>query len=251
MDQRAEKYYGMTHFNGMGNNPILFSDMNGDSISLNLFQMVDKALGTNYAQQVTNQLSEITGLNISIGSDGFLNYKKETVETPLIGVTLEQAAVTEIGGVKKGSETARNYLKGLIDSKDAISVSLRPGGRSVTGGNSIGLDPNQITDFVEGTPSGLNKNTLGMGMILLHELNHTTAGGNLSDPANRADRTSTGPVVDKVNIYRSELDSNPLHAGNPYGQRMHYNAIPSSSGSGASVKFQVTKPKVKSLYVKF
>jgi len=52
--------------------------------------------------------------------------------------------------------------------------------------------------------------------------------------------SSTGVVVDRVNVYRKELDSNTGNTAGtrPYGQRRQYYATPNGSGSGGSIRFK-------------
>ena len=70
----------------------------------------------------------------------------------------------------------------------------------------------------------------------MHELMHTDLFGALQDPQGDQDFTSTGPVVDRVNVYRNELDLNPI-AARParFGLRLHYRGH--NSGNSSYVRF--------------
>jgi RHS repeat-associated protein len=231
IDRFAEKYSSMSPFGYAANNPIKFIDVNGDSIDLSLALTIDKNLGTNTISKLISQLNSITGLNISVGNNGHLVYETDDSGNPVVQQT---------DGKNNGSQTARNDLVSIINDAQTVKVLIRPGGRTVTenGGTNIGIDPKQIQSFVDGTPKVLNNQTLGLGMTFLHELRHTGPGGGARDPS-RNDLTSTGPVVDRVNIYRNELDMNNGDSNNkPYGQRMHYNAVSSGSGNGGYLRFE-------------
>ena len=214
IDRFAEKYSSMSGYGYAAGNPVKFIDVNGDSIDLKLAQIIDQSLGTTTVTDLLSQLGEITGLNLNITSTGKLSYIPNEEETD------------------SGSSSAREDLISLIENPEFdINVSLRLGGRTVTegGGTEIGLDPIQIQDFVDGTPEVLNKNTMGLGMTFLHEIQHTGPGGDLRDPP-QDNTTDTGPVVNQVNIYRAELDKNPANNGAlPFGQRLHYAVAPGTN----------------------
>lgn len=142
--------------------------------------------------------------------------------------------------VQVGSASARADLISLIDGDGVIDVNINSGNRSATDAenNAITIGTGQTNSFVNGTPQTLNSNTLDIGMTLLHELQHTNIAGGHKDPPNR-NSTATGPVVDRVNVYRRELDNNPSNTGQrPYGQRRQYYATPNSSGTGGSISFK-------------
>lgn len=66
----------------------------------------------------------------------------------------------------------------------------------------------------------MDNRTLGWGMTLMHEINHTNVGGGLQDsPFN------PGPVVTIMNTIRTELNAQ----GGKYGQRLEYYGTPIGS----------------------
>ena len=67
-------------------------------------------------------------------------------------------------------------------------------------------------------------NTLGFGMTFLHELHHTTIGGDYHDST---ELFGTGPVVDNMNIIRNELNKQGFN----YGERLNYKAIHTKEGN--------------------
>jgi RHS repeat-associated protein len=226
-DRFSEKYYGLSPYQYTANNPVLYIDVNGDSINLAGLMVGDLKA----AISILWDLSEQTGLNLSVKSNGSLTYSKDK--------NTGEALVAEVDGEKAGSESARNFLTGLIDdTKSTITVGASTGQGSKTQGDHIWIDSEQIDGHINNTPNGLNDKTLGYGMTFLHELHHTTPGGSLSNPP-RSDVSSTGKTVDKVNKYREEIDNNSYNDSSSqgyYGKRMFYNYYP---GSNPYVSFRL------------
>lgn len=136
-----------------------------------------------------------------------------------------------------------------MDHADMITVA--PGARSVavTGTNQIGLNFRQIEGFVNGTVN-LDNRTLGWGMTLMHEIQHTNVGGGFSDaPYN------PGPVVSTMNTLRSELNGQ----GGNYGQRLEYSGrpiglnvyLPFSSGSQSLINSGIIPVVPTDKFIKF
>jgi RHS repeat-associated protein len=193
----------LSPYNFAANNPISYIDVNGDSIDIGTIKALDNRYNTNYYQTIVNDLQSQTGLSLSMKSNGMLIYDKD-------------AAITG------GSETARNHLIDLIsNTSGTISVGLSNQGSKGLG-NTIWLDPAQITNFIANTVN-VDSRTLGWGMTFLHESYHTTLGGGLFDPSDNTDFLTVGPVVERMNIIRAELNAQ----GGNYGQRMSYYGIPS------------------------
>ena len=193
IDPLTEKYPSISPYAYCAGNPIRYVDYRGDSISLAPIQKLDQTLNSNFMQTILSDLNNITGLSLTVSSDGILTYKNQ------------------IGEKAEGSMTARNMLIAAIENKDMVSVMTAHRSASPIGKNEIWLGIRQIDNFINGA-SNVNKLTLGWGMTFLHELLHTNVGGALQDfPYN------PGPVVEIMNTIRSELNGN-------FGQRMQYNA---------------------------
>lgn len=237
IDRFAEKYYQENPYHFSGNNPIIFREIAGDSVTLARVVVHDKVNNTNHQQTITNELQNVTGLTLTVDANtGVLGYAKDANGNAIISST------TDANGnvTQNGSASARTDLMGVIDANGVIDVGI-DANRSTTNGpaNSITLGESQIDGFVNGTPSQLNDRTMGYGMTLMHEFEHTQIGGLNKDPTDPTSTTSTGPVVNRVNVYRNELDNNPNNAGaRPYGQRSQIYATPNSSGSGGSIRFK-------------
>jgi len=237
IDRFAEKYYDQSPYHFSKNSPMMYREIAGDSVSLAGVVVHDNINGTNHQQTVTNDLQSATGLSLNVDANtGVLNYATDTNGNAIVSTT------TDANGnvTQNGSASARADLMGVIDANGTINVGI-DANRSTTdaSANRITLGESQIDGFIAGTPAELNSGTMGYGMVLMHEINHTNIGGGTPDGVARNDLSSTGPVVDRVNVYRNELDNNPSNAGaSPYGQRRHYNGAPNSSGTGASVRFR-------------
>ena len=209
-DVLFEKYFWMSGYAYCANNPVKIVDPTGMEGEVTDLIKADNHNGTNHTEQLTTSLSTITGMNVCTEErDGktFLKYDKDANGNPVIN--------TDANGNPVGSETARNMLMSLIDSKDVVTIlPSYSGSKGERGENQlIGLDFGQIQRYMKGVQGGLNKETMGYGMVFLHEFLHTDVGGGLPDnPKN------PGPVVTQMNIIRSELNAQ----GGNYGQRLSY-----------------------------
>lgn len=217
LDRFSEKYSELSPYNYAANNPLLYREIAGDSINVSRLMAFDQVTNANTTQKIINDLKAITGLNVSVNqSTGLIEYQKDSNGNPIINQT---------NGTQVGSSTARNDLINIINGPE---ITVSGGRRSVTAGNEISIGPPQIDAFINGTPPELDNRTLGYGMVLMHEFRHTTAAGGAHDPP--LGSTRTGPVVDRVNVYRRELDNNPSTIGSgQFGQRSQYHIDPNAS----------------------
>lgn len=235
LDRFSEKYNELTPYNYSANSPLIYREIAGDSINVSKLMGYDKVTNGNTTQKIIDNLKTITGLNLSVNqSTGQIEYEKDSNGN---------AVIRETDGTQEGSTTARKDFISIINGPE---IEVSGGNRSVTGGNQIALSSKQIDSFINGSPPELDNRTLGYGMVLMHELRHTDAAGGASDPP--IESTSRGPVVDRVNIYRQELDANPTTARNgQFGQRAQYNANPSGSKSSIDFQYQAVNRKGKTV----
>ncbi len=234
MDRYAEKYYSISPYAYCANNPVRYVDLHGDSIDLAMMQRIDQALGTNYTQTMLGDLSAQTGLSYSISSTGVLTYAKNGDGSAIIAV--------DANGNQLGSATARGIMVGAISHSDMVTVGAGRITGVPTGSNAIGFSLDQMNSLINGAV-GVDNRTLGWGMTLMHELQHTQVGGGLSDYPNGVG--NPGPVVSNMNQVRAELNAQ----GGNYGQRQTYEAtallgnntyIPFNSMSNASLQNQMS-----------
>lgn len=212
IDPLAEKYYSISPYAYVANNPMRYVDYRGDSISLAIIQQFDQANGTNYLNTIISDLQIQTGLTYSVDANGTLTYSTDKDGNAIISTKTDSNG----NEVQQGSATARNFIMGAINHEDKVGVSFGKTSGVPSGTNLIGLSPTQISQFISGAV-GVDSKTMGWGMTFLHELYHTQVGGGLSDyPGN------PGPVETNMNIIRSELNSQ----GGNYGQRLDYEAMP-------------------------
>lgn len=198
----------------------------------------DNANNTNYEQQLVNDWQQQTGLTLNIDANtGLMTYATDANGNAVVSTTVDaNGNVTQ-----NGSASARADLVGYIDGNGVTDIGITANDSATPhGGNQVWLGDSQISSFINGTPAELNDRTLGVGMTAFHEFRHTAAGGSGVDPRAPGD-TSTGAVVDRVNVYRQELDNNPSNAGaRPYGQRRTYQATPSGNSSTIRFRYQTT-----------
>ena len=197
MDPLAEKYYSISPYAVCANNPLKYIDYNEESINLIVFQWIDDELHTNYVEQIIKDLSAQTGLTYSLSSNGNLAYAKDTDGNPIIATTKDND-----GNISQvGSASARDLMMGAIDHPDMISVEWGTRSSTDSDKNRIGLKIDQINGFIEGSV-GIDNRTMGFGMTLMHEIQHTQVGGGLSD-----EPMNPGPVVTRMNKIRKELNA--------------------------------------------
>ena len=221
IDRFADKYPGMTPYQYAGNNPINFIDVNGDSIDVSTLLKVEKlGGGVGMVDRITTDLQNITGLSLSIGDNGHLNYAKDDSGNPIS---------------KGGSEEARNLLTSAINNTKTLKVGYH-GSKSYSAGDGIVLSDKQINGFISGTSSDLDKRTLGFGMTFLHEVDHSPVGSGHIDSNVLG---TTGEVVDRMNIVRSQM-------GFKWGQRLSYPSYQLSPGSKQSY-IPFSRPALNSL----
>jgi RHS repeat-associated protein len=234
-DRFADKYLDFTPYQYAANNPVLYIDVNGDSIN---FSSIMEQGGVQAVVNILSDLSEQTGISsIGINSNGNLTYGTDDSGNAEVS--------TDDQGNQMGSATARDLIvNAASDKKNRINVNLRDGAGSATAGNNIGIDPSQIQGFIDGTSGNLNSKTLGFGMTFLHELGHTDFAGNKSDYSSDG---GTGPNVNQMNKIRKELDGNStnryLGKGTIYGIRSQYEGIAVGDVTG--------KPGFKNIYIPF
>ena len=141
-DRFSDKYYDLSPYQYGANNPIKYIDVNGDSINLAALMANDIMTSIN----IMLDLSEQTGLSLTVKSNGNLTYAKNS--------KTGKALVADVDGVQSGSKSARNFLTGLIDNESTISVGPNKGGGSKTpkGGNRIWMDSERIEGHIHNTP---------------------------------------------------------------------------------------------------
>ncbi|MEL7005542.1 MAG: RHS repeat-associated core domain-containing protein [Bacteroidota bacterium] len=222
IDRFAEKYQEATSYHYTLNNPILFVDVNGDSLNIAQLQSYDADAN----QFLLNDLEAKSGLTLVTDQNGNVTYQ-----------TNEQgkAIITRKDGKRAGSRAARKALTRLINSNKTISVG---GINGLTRTDMDGEDPNlilfnpdQTQAQIDGTSEDLNPTTFGYALTFFHELGHTDYGGAGQDP----------PFVQGENGYemsgRQEILPNRIRRqlGDEYGQRVAYTGYPISTPNGTKV----------------
>lgn len=218
IDPKEEKYSNVSTYCYVISNPLKCTDPTGMEIDMTKVRLADEQLKLSTTQSVIKDLASQTGLQLSLDKDNKLQYAKNDEGKPIVNKITNKKGKE----IDAGSKTARNFLIKMIDNKTEIEVSYHAK-RTVTSGTQIGLSFEQISNMVKGAV-GVDGNTLGFGMTFLHELHHTTIGGDYHDST---ELFGTGPVVDNMNIIRNELNKQGFN----YGERLNYKAIHTKEGN--------------------
>ncbi|GGH69916.1 RHS repeat-associated core domain-containing protein [Phaeocystidibacter marisrubri] len=215
VDRLADKYPHSSPYVFSGNNPVRYIDPNGDSLNIAGLLWFDKTWGTNIIGALIKELEAETGLGLIITkvnrNQVYLDYLRDE----------NGDAILQEGG----SSLARGDLLSIIKSEKRVYVlgtmkeTTRTAGMQQDNAQ-IKLNPNQINGFVRGT-RGVDKRTMGFGMVFLHEVRHWLTG--LKDDK---EFPGTGPIVDHMNSIRGQL-------GPEWGERSSYapKALPSNGRS--------------------
>ncbi len=223
IDRFTEEYKNVSPYQFALNSPIRYTEIKGDSINLRSIQQYDKKNGTNYTQTIINNLSKITGLQLTADSKtGMLTYATDDDGNAIVTQVAyedENGVIRDDVTVDGGSETARNDLISAIDNKKTGFARINNKSSALRGGLLINISPTQIDKFINGA-NNVNNNTLGYGMTFLHEMHHSALGLGVGDDNSKIG--ATGGVVDRMNIIRSQLSSQSFTQS--YGQRTSYKA---------------------------
>ncbi len=211
IDRFANKYPSFNPYHYTANNPLLYIDINGDSIQVSGMQ-------SQLQSNLISGLVQTTGIPLYITETGML------AATPIITIFGQTVHLPSAYGSSNsgGSQEAASFLNFALGNSTIVNVVGTNVIGSQGGGQLVRLNQNQIEGFINGTPADLNSATMGYGMVFLHELTHSNLGQfyynsptPLVDPSPGSG--GTGFVVDFMNRIRSEL-------GQDYGQRLSYEA---------------------------
>jgi uncharacterized protein RhaS with RHS repeats len=210
-DAFADKYLDFTPYQYAANNPIMYIDVNGDSINVSKAQDYDAAMGTNHTNTLETDLEAKSGLDLNVNANGKFEYTTDSKGKAVIS--------RDADGKKVGSRKAREILKKSINHTDDINISLG-GASSVAVGNEIRLSPTQMNNFLTGTSGDINNTTLGWAITTLHEITHTNVGGGISHGKEKTAGNFglKGKNVRIENTIRRQLGGN-------YGKRTSYQGI--------------------------
>lgn len=210
IDRFADKYPSFTPYHYAANNPLLYIDINGDSIQVN-------AMPPQLQYDAISSVSRATGIPLYVTSTGML---APTPTLTVFGKTVQLASA--YGTPAGGSQEAASFLNYAMSNSTTVNVIGTNVLGSQAGGQLVRLNSSQIESFINGTPADLNRETMGYGIVFLHELTHTDLGQsyhNSSTPlVDPSSGTGTGFVVDYMNRIRAQL-------GPDYGQRTNYAAL--------------------------
>ncbi|MBK8506124.1 MAG: hypothetical protein IPL46_30360 [Saprospiraceae bacterium] len=169
-DRFASKFPGQNPFAYAASSPVLYVDVNGDSINVNNIITNNPTA----AKALELGLEDATGLDLVADASGNVTYG---TEKGFLGSKKAKIA-RDADGKKLGSRSARKALISAIKSDGTINILDNTGGGNFvyTGSNDIHFDLTEI-NMIQGMLSpDVNSSTFGPGLVALHELSHTQIG---------------------------------------------------------------------------
>lgn len=195
VDPFSDKYPSLTPYNFVANNTLSLVDPDGNKIYV-------ADMNESTRNKMVADLSEITGLTLTVGKDGYLEYSRNEGAS---GYSAKAQELLILGIDNENEENMVTTFAGGSKARDNLEPGLA----------WINLDSKQIEGFISAS-YGVNKKTLGYGMTFLHELAHTESTYDLKDDFSTSN--SKGENVDFMNEIRAEL-------GEDWGQRQSYPRI--------------------------
>jgi hypothetical protein len=157
------------------NSPLAYVDPTGQEVSLAPLSQPDQ-------QTLLQSLNQFTGNVYETDGNGDL-------------------ALVSYGA--NASAAASQFLDGAIAATDVYTVNGVFGDKSVVFGNRRGNTTTlDFKDFTALKYNGINPSTFSLGSTLIHELIHAHNG--IEDPPSALQNSTTGPVVDMVNVMRAQ-----------------------------------------------
>jgi len=142
VDRYSEKYFNLNPYHFGSNNPILFVDINGDSIKLNGEQ----------SQKLIDILNEGVGRKVfTIGEDGKMHFTKINDK--------------DLASMSDQSKNLYSEVSSIVGQSEMININVVSNSETVTVAHfaSNTIDISDVSAF--GTDAGINKFT-----VLAHEL---------------------------------------------------------------------------------
>jgi len=210
-DRFVEKYMDMNPYQYVANNPVLFIDINGDSLDVS--DLRDKHSEANEAFK--SDLIAKTGLILNEADNGNVTYASENGK-PIVSL--------DKNGKKIGSKSARKALMRIINSKQTIKITANDDELTRTESDKISKKYNNTMNFnvesimknINNTSPDMDNTTFGFAMTFFHEIRHTKYGGRKEDPEGNTQYIEVGPCEQLANKIRRELGVGR------FGQRVIY-----------------------------
>ncbi len=210
IDRFSEKYLNLTPYQYAVNNPLLFVDVNGDSVKTYFFDKNGNQL-TTVPDAVQQMFNSEYGISVGYNSETGMMYYSGEVETEnTVSESAKEIVVSALSDNVGGKKAVRKYGEIVFGDgnfgtmQPPLSVSEGRANRRTSWINLSHFDKDgssKMQNYSKFDAAGFSRRAYNLGRVFEHEwIGHTL--GNKSDPSNRF---KAGPTVSIVNKFRREM----------------------------------------------
>jgi len=160
IDRFAEKYYKLTPYGYAGNNPILISDIQGDSLRISFGKGNTNSVLYQNGKLLNSDGSRYEGTGVKVRKDGSVKIKNSFLKKTI-------AALDKLSSKFAGNE----LVDGIQNSTDNVTIAKGSGGnRYDPNSNTVDFNPSNRNGDINADGKTSRPTFIGLGHELAHGL---------------------------------------------------------------------------------